>query len=86
MSREFRLALLRDWKAKRRSALSTSPATTFRPASPQDLTRSWSLMGRINQKRTRPQDEPVPLERPRPGRAGADLPTVPRAEDLKESS
>jgi len=27
---------------------------------PRELTRSWSLMGQINQKRTRPQDRPLP--------------------------
>lgn len=33
-----------------------------RPAKePQGLTRHWSLMGDINQKQTRPQDKPVPL-------------------------
>jgi hypothetical protein len=25
------------------------------------MTRRWSLMGRFNQKQTRPQDKPVPL-------------------------
>jgi hypothetical protein len=28
---------------------------------PQDLSRNWSLLGRINQKQTRPQDQPCPL-------------------------
>jgi hypothetical protein len=33
-------------------------------AEPSDLgDRRWSLLGEINQKRTRPQDEPVPLHR-----------------------
>jgi hypothetical protein len=61
MCREFRLALLRSWKAPE-----TERVIDFtrydRPArEPQELTRNWSLMGRINQKRTRPQDAPVPL-------------------------
>ena len=31
---------------------------------PQELgDRRWSLLGELNQKRTRPQDEPVPLAR-----------------------
>ena len=28
---------------------------------PRGLTRNWSLMNRLNQKGTRPQDQPVPL-------------------------
>ena len=27
----------------------------------RDLPRRWSLLGRINQKQTRPQDKPAPL-------------------------
>jgi hypothetical protein len=61
MNRQFRLALLRDWEK-------SSPETVIdftrydRPAhEPQDLGRNWSLLGRINQKQTRPQDQPIPL-------------------------
>jgi hypothetical protein len=61
MNRQFRLALLRDWEK-------SSPETVIdftrydRPAhEPQDLGRNWSLLGRINQKQTRPQDQPGPL-------------------------
>ena len=60
MNRQFRLALLRDWEK-------SSPETVIdftrydRPArEPQDLGRNWSLLGRINQKQTRPQDQPCP--------------------------
>jgi hypothetical protein len=61
MCREFRLALLRSWREKG-PELVIDFTRYDRPArEPQGLTRNWSLMGRINQKRTRPQDEPVPL-------------------------
>lgn len=61
MNQEFRLALLRDWKA------GTPPNVidftrydlpAHEPAKPQ---REWSLMNVINQKEDRPQDKPVPL-------------------------
>ena len=61
MNRQFRLALLRDCEQ-------SSPETVIdftrydRPAhEPQDLGRNWSLLGRINQKQTRPQDQPCTL-------------------------
>jgi Domain of Unknown Function with PDB structure (DUF3863)/Domain of Unknown Function with PDB structure (DUF3864) len=62
MNRDFRLALLRDWKAGTPELL-VDFTRYDRPAKePQGLTRSWSLLGTINQKRTRPQDNPVPLD------------------------
>ena len=65
MNREFRLALLRDWKANgqeqvidfTRYDLKAQEPPDSRPGEP---TRNWSLMNRINQKQTRPQDKPVP--------------------------
>jgi len=66
MNREFRLALLRDWKANgqeqvidfTRYGLKAQEPPDPRPGEP---TRNWSLMNRINQKQTRAQDKPVPL-------------------------
>ncbi|HEY4415474.1 MAG TPA: DUF3863 domain-containing protein [Verrucomicrobiae bacterium] len=62
MNRDFRLALLRDW------TMPSSPEKVIDftrydlPAKePQDFGRNWSLMNRINQKGTRPQDKPVPV-------------------------
>lgn len=62
MNRHFRLAILHDW---------TKPAATPTvidftrydvPAQePQTPARDWSLMNRINQKGTRPQDRPTTL-------------------------
>ena len=66
MNPDFRLALLRNWKAK-----GTPEVIDFtrydlparEPADPElgKHSRNWSLMNRINQKGTRPQDQPVPL-------------------------
>ena len=61
MCREFRLALLRSWREKGPERVIDFTRYDLPAREPQDLTRSWSLMGRINQKRTRPQDEPVPF-------------------------
>jgi hypothetical protein len=66
MNRTFRLALLRDWKVNgpelvidftRYDAKAEEPPD----AQPDKPARNWSLLNRINQKRTRPQDTPVPL-------------------------
>jgi hypothetical protein len=61
MCREFRLALLRSWREKGPELVIDFTRYDLPAREPQELTRNWSLMGRINQKRTRPQDEPVPL-------------------------
>lgn len=62
MCREFRLALLRSWRDKGPERVIDFTRYDRPAREPQGLTRNWSLMGRINQKRTRPQDEPVPFE------------------------
>lgn len=61
MSREFRLALLRDWKTKEKELVIDFTRYSVPAVEPGDITRRWSLMGRINQKQTRPQDKPVPI-------------------------
>lgn len=61
MCREFRLALLRSWREKGPERVIDFTRYDLPAREPQEMTRSWSLMGRINQKRTRPQDEPVPF-------------------------
>jgi hypothetical protein len=61
MCREFRLALLRSWRERGTERVIDFTRYDLPAREPQDMTRSWSLMGRINQKRTRPQDEPVPF-------------------------
>jgi hypothetical protein len=61
MCREFRLALMRSWRERGPERVIDFTRYDLPAREPQDMTRSWSLMGRINQKRTRPQDEPVPF-------------------------
>jgi len=58
MNREFRLALLCDWK--RQSPWMAIDFTRYDlPATePTGLQREWSLMNVLNQKQTRPQDTP----------------------------
>jgi len=61
MCREFRMALLRSWREPGTERVIDFTRYDLPAREPQDMTRSWSLMGRINQKRSRPQDEPVPF-------------------------
>lgn len=62
MNRDFRLALLRDWKAGTPDLVIDFTRYDLPANEPEGLTRSWSLLGKINQKQTRPQDKPVPLD------------------------
>ncbi|MCJ7589231.1 MAG: DUF3864 domain-containing protein [Candidatus Aminicenantes bacterium] len=59
MCREFRLALLRSWREPGTERVIDFTRYDLPAREPKDMTRRWSLMGRINQKRTRPQDAPV---------------------------
>lgn len=66
MNRDFRLALLRNWKENdtpRVIDFTRYDLPAEEPADPEPgkQSRNWSLMNRINQKGTRPQDQPVPL-------------------------
>lgn len=61
MNRSFRLALLRNWREEAASKVIDYTRYDLKAEEPRNLTRSWSLMGRINQKQTRPQDKPVML-------------------------
>jgi hypothetical protein len=61
MNKEFRLALLRDWKAKALELVIDFTRYDLPAKEPETLTRNWSLLGQINQKQTRPQDKPVPI-------------------------
>ncbi len=66
MNRDFRLALLRDWKAdgpEKVIDFTRYDLTVVEPADPtaDEPARNWSLMNRINQKGTRPEDIPVSL-------------------------
>jgi len=64
MNRDFRLALVSDWKTKEPEQVIDFtrydlPAQEPPDASSDKPSRNWSLMNRINQKGTRPQDKPV---------------------------
>lgn len=67
MNKDFRLALLRDWKANSpekvidftRYDLTAQEPTDPKPGEP---TRNWSLMNRLNQKGVRSQDKPISIE------------------------
>jgi hypothetical protein len=66
MNKDFRLALLRDWKAGGKELVIDFTRYDLKVQEPVDATferptRNWSLMNRINMKRSRPQDQPVPL-------------------------
>jgi hypothetical protein len=66
MNRDFRLALLRDWKANGPETVIDFtrydlPAKEPADPTPGRNTRNWSLMNRLNMKRSRPQDVPVSL-------------------------
>ena len=66
MNQHFRLALLRDWEKEEPAKVidfTRYDLDTQEPGDPQvgQPTRNWSLMNRINQKGTRPQDVPTSL-------------------------
>ncbi len=62
MNRDFRLALLRDWKANSPETAIDFTRYDLKAEEPKDKGRNWSLMNRLNQKGIRPQDEPVALK------------------------
>jgi uncharacterized protein DUF3863/uncharacterized protein DUF3864 len=62
MNKDFRLALLKDWKKKDAAQVIDFTNYTLHAEEPKEMTRKWSLLGEINQKRTRPQDRPKPLD------------------------
>lgn len=61
MNKNFRLALLKDWKLNTPKLVIDFTRYDLKAAEPIGMTRRWSLMGDINQKQTRPQDKPVLL-------------------------
>ena len=66
MNNDFRLALLRDWKENGPEKVIDFtryylPASEPGDPGPAQQSRNWSLMNRINQKGTRPQDAPVTI-------------------------
>ena len=61
MNREFRLALLHDWKTKSPEMAIDFTRYDLKAEEPANKGRNWSLMNRLNQKAIRPQDVPTPL-------------------------
>ncbi|UCG47104.1 MAG: DUF3863 domain-containing protein [Phycisphaerales bacterium] len=66
MNKDFRLALLRDWQSESDTKLIDFTRYDLKAAEPADPKpgqhiRNWSLMNRLNQKGTRPQDEPITI-------------------------
>ena len=59
MNRDFRLALLRNWRDNGPSYVIDFTRYDLAAREPRDLRRDWSLMSVINQKGTRRQDKPL---------------------------
>ncbi|MCX6226963.1 MAG: DUF3864 domain-containing protein [Bacteroidia bacterium] len=71
MNKDFRLALLRDWKANTPEKLIDFTRYDIKAQEPDDpkpgeSSRNWSLMNRLNQKGTRPQDNPIDIKQLNP--------------------
>ncbi|MDR0844128.1 MAG: DUF3863 domain-containing protein [Tannerella sp.] len=62
MNKDFRLALLKNWQTNRPEQVIDFTRYDVKAQEPQEMTRKWSLLGKINQKQTRPQDKPVLLK------------------------
>lgn len=63
MNKDFRLALTKDWQKNwGREEVIDFTNYTLKAEEPKDMTRWWSLMGEMNQKQTRPQDKPKPIQ------------------------
>jgi hypothetical protein len=67
MNKDFRMALLRDWKANSPEKLIDFTRYDLKAVEPEDpqpnkYTRNWSLFNRLNQKGLRPQDKPIGIE------------------------
>jgi hypothetical protein len=61
MNRDFRLALLGDWKVNGSEKVIDFTRYDLKAEEPPEQGRNWSLMNRINQKGIRPQDKPTLL-------------------------
>ncbi|HTQ10775.1 MAG TPA: DUF3863 domain-containing protein [Fimbriimonadaceae bacterium] len=62
MNHKFRLALLRKLSTNEPANVIDFTRYDLPAHEPKDLGRNWSLLGEINQKETRPQDKPRPLD------------------------
>lgn len=62
MNKDFRLALVKDWQRNNVETVIDFTRYDLTATEPEQMTRRWSLMGEINQKQTRAQDQPKPLK------------------------
>ncbi|WP_186292616.1 DUF3863 domain-containing protein [Mucilaginibacter corticis] len=62
MNKDFRLALLKDLNKSTGFKVIDLTRYDLKAVEPKDMTRRWSLMGEINQKQTRLQDKPRPID------------------------
>ena len=72
MNKDFRLALMRNWKENTPEKVidfTRYDLKAHEPADPEPggHVRNWSLMNRLNQKGIRPQDKPVDIQELKPG-------------------
>jgi hypothetical protein len=63
MNKDFRMATLKKIDGDSDPLVIDFTNYTKPAKEPQGLTRQWSLFGDINQKGTRPQDKPIPLDK-----------------------
>jgi hypothetical protein len=63
MNKDFRLALVREWKIKQEERIIDFTRYDLKAEEPKDLVRNWSLMGTVNQKQTRRQDKMISLKK-----------------------
>lgn len=61
MNKHFRLALLSDVGENKPEKVIDFTRYDTKATEPKEFTRKWSLLGDINQKQTRPQDTPRPI-------------------------
>jgi len=62
MNKDFRLALLKNLNDNIPEQVIDFTSYQGHTYEPAEMTRKWSLLGQINQKQTRPQDKPVPID------------------------
>ena len=62
MNKDFRLALLHDWKLKTKEKVVDFTRYDLKAEEPKTMVRNWTLFGTINQKQTREQDKPKLLK------------------------
>jgi hypothetical protein len=62
MNKDFRLGLLKNVKKNASEKVIDFTRYDLQTKEPAEMTRRWSLLGEINQKQSRPQDKPIPLD------------------------